>query len=994
MSVWASDTQKTDLVKEVYQISPELVNSIFGCKLSPYLNPDPDTSGLEKDSSWEDLAIAMGWNDSVDLEDTYEELKKYLEGVHAYHVGTQGVYKLIGACRLGRFTTGPQYDYERISATLATFRDLLCPSTQITPKAFTDRYCRRDETCTLVSRKYEGLSECFKRMRVLYNKTDYEEVRQERFFGAGHRDYTVVRAGRLLFLRGTREYTNTCIVLTRGHLDQVVGCSQRIANIYAYLGSYLPENALGEAMAYVDFTIETAAAASRPNSYKVARAFHKARQLMQMETLGSVLPEGIASELADYRSDGLDDILRLSKYQAILRSFRLVHRVELMHVYKWMPPPDFDATSAFGVVKKYHMAPRPSGADPDAKPAAREMWSRIVSERKLHIAHAFHRMTGQWPPNMTHSQSGVTLKDTVGWDVAHLLPYYTLGTDVASQIKDKQTVCASMLEEMGGRARADQTNYLLWYMANKDNLDTDRIRTEYPYHGEDNYARVAYKPEAHKPDSRLFYMAPPKIRTILGELEGNLSNVAKFYPGCLMGKSTSERKKILLDLMDPHSKLPGLDVASDYEVFIIQFDLSKFSPKSNYNVTHDYHKFWARVYGTKEIETMTSIGCNSTILHTTCGLKMHYVNKGADLEGFRGRLMTMFHADLLGTACRVAKERGITVGKAKLAVFIDDGAVKIAVKGLGEEAIRNVRAFLAVMQEVYAAAGQDANPSKTCISRVGGEMLAEFYVHGTQMPTGIKAAMRLYPDYENAAMTITEEFDTLFSTCQGSVKDGGDWLTIHHMYVEACLKSINRWARREIANIAPHTLALLLMTPKSYGGFGIQPLQGLVTTACTNLTAEGLAMLNRAARWLPGYRTRVMKIVMTPVIVREPLSILRDPLRVRADTPVLMENRLTMAVVDWLGSQQGSIGAYMGEYNSASLKEHATKVAEALMASDSISVPVIERAWKATPLCQVETLISKFKRSHTVIRFIGREGLSKIRRSNMGDLRRVLERAI
>jgi len=373
---------------------------------------------------------------------------------------------------------------------------------------------------------------------------------------------------------------------------------------------------------------------------------------------------------------------------------------------------------------------------------------------------------------------------------------------------------------------------------------------------------------------------------------------------------------------------------------------------------------------------------------------MTYQNKGADLEGFRGRLMTMFHADLLGTACRVARDRGILYGKAKLAVFVDDGAVKVAVHGSGEEAVDNIRAFLAVMQEVYAAAGQDANPSKTCISRIGGEMLAEYYVHGTQIPSGIKAAMRLYPDYENAATTITEEFDTLFSTCQGAVKDGADWLTMHKMYTEACIKSINRWARREFKNLNPETLALLLMTPKSYGGFGLQPVQGLVTTACTNLTAEGLAMLNRAARWLPGYRLKVMKIVSVPVVVRNPLSILRDPLRVRADTPVLMENRLVMAVVDWLSMQTGAVGSFVAEYQSIPLKEHATKVAEALLASDSISVPVLERAWKSTPLAQVETLVSKFKRSHTVIRFLGRETMSKIRKANMGDLRRVLDRTI
>lgn len=994
MSVWASDTQRTDLAKELYYIAPTLVNTVFGPTLAPYLKPDEVTSGLTGKSPWEDLAFAMGWEESTSAEDMWEELEPYLRGVEAFHIGTQGVYKLLGAVRNGRFKCSDQYDYGKLRNIQTIYRNLLTPSTQITPKAFMDRYVRSDEYCTQTSRKYESVSECFKRLRVLFHKEDYHEVEQKKYFGDGQRDYTLVKVGRLLFMRGTRELTNTCIVLSRGHVDQVVGCAQRLANIAEYFGSAYTGQVRDEAMSYLDFTVEVASRASRPDAFKVCRAFHKCRAILQMETLGSVLPESVNVEAADYITDGLDAIIRVNKYRAVMARFPLVNRVEMMHVYKWMPPPDFDATAIFGGVRKYHMNPRSSGADPDAPIQVVTMWERIKAERKLHFANAYYRMTGTWPADLTHRASGVGLSDVRDWEPEAILPYYTLGKDVVSQIKDKQTVCATLAEERMGHARADQTNYLLWYLNNKEVLDTDQIRKDYPYHGEDNYARVAYKPEAHKPDSRLFYMAPPKSRTILGELEGNLSNVAKFYPGCLMGKSSGEKKKILLDLMDPHSPLPGVPTGHDCETFIIQFDLSKFSPKSNYNVVRDYHEFWAKVYAEPQIKAMSEMGCFAKLLHTTCNLKMEYQNIGADLEGFRGRLMTMFHSDLLGTACRVARERGLTTGKARLAVFIDDGAVKIAVNGLGELAVENVRRFLAVMQEVYAAAGQDANPSKTCISRVGGEMLAEFYVHGTQMPVGIKAAMRLYPDYENAATTITEEFDTLFSTCQGSVKDGADWLTIHSMYSMACLKALNRWARRELPNVNDDTLALLLMTPKSYGGFGLQPLQGLVTTAVTNLTAEGLAMLNRAARWLPGYRLRIMKIVSVPVIVREPLSILRDPLRVRADTPVLMENRLVMTVVDWLSSQSGAIGSFIMEYSSQSLKEHATKVAEALLASDSISVPVLERAWKATPLAQIESIVAKFKRSHTVIRFVGRDAMSKIRRANMQDLRRVLERTL
>lgn len=968
--------------------------NIFGKTLAPYLKPDLATSGLEPTDSWEDLALKVGWTVAPDAEAIREELDPYLVGVEHYVTGTPAVYRLLNMVRLRRFEAKDQYDYHYIDAVMDKYRHVICPSTQITPKAFIAKYGDRDESAMILARRYENVSEAFKRLRMVFYSDRFEEIRQLKYFGEGRRDVTMVRAGNLLFFRGTREYTNTCYILTRAHMDQIVGCAMRLSNTFAYFASVWKGQDLENVLAYIEFTIEVAAAARSVNAYKVARAFHKCRQMMQMEMLRSVLPECLASEEVDYVADNLDNILRLGKYREVVRQFPLVKRVEVLHIYKWMPSPDFDATSAFGTVRKWHMNPRKSGADPGASESSRAMWERIKAERNLHLAHAIHRMTGAWPQNLALRGSGPVWEDARHWDPQSTIPYFPLGKDIVSQVKDKQTVAASKEAELHGKPRPDETSYLLWYMANKDRVDTEWVARDFPNHGEDNYARVAYKPEAHKPDSRLFYMAPPLIRTLLGELEGNLANVARFYPGCLMGKSSSEKAKILLDVMDPNTLVPGLGPDDIYEVFIIQFDLSKFSPKSNFNVTSDYHRHWSRVFGRPQIAKMDQIGCKSKIIHTTCGLKMEYDNIGADLEGFRGRMMTMFHSDLLGTACRVARECGFILGRSKLAVFIDDGVVKLAAAGEGDEAIANVRRFLGTLQEVYAAAGQDANPSKTCISRIGGEMLAEFYVHSTQMPVGVKAAMRLYPDYENAATTITEEFDTLFSTCQGSVKNGADWLATHYAYAEACLKSINRWARREFTLHDPTTLALLMVTPKSYGGFGLQPLQGLVTTAVTNLTAEGLAMLNRAARWAPGYRPKIYKLVHVPVIARDPLSILRDPLRVRADVPVLMENRLVMAVVDWLGTQQGAIGSFVQEYSSESLKEHARKVAEALLDSDHVSLPVLQRAWKSTPLCQVETLISKFKRSHTVIRFIGRDGLSKIRRQNANDLRRVLSRVV
>jgi hypothetical protein len=294
------------------------------------------------------------------------------------------------------------------------------------------------------------------------------------------------------------------------------------------------------------------------------------------------------------------------------------------------------------------------------------------------------------------------------------------------------------------------------------------------------------------------------------------------------------------------------------------------------------------------------------------------------------------------------------------------------------------------MQDVYAANGQENNPTKTCLSTRGGEILADFYLDGIKQREGIKAAMRLAPDYENPATALTEDLDALFAASQGCVKDGGSWIATYRRYVEACLKAIQRWSRKVFSMVNEVGFALGLLTPKSYGGFGIQSLQGLVTTAVVNATQEGLGMLNRVSRMYPELRRKVSAIVSRPLVLRPPLSFLRDPTRVRASTTVMIENRLTMRVGAWLETEGGEFKGFLGAHRNVDLLAHATAVAEAMLSKGSVSVPLVARVWKSTPLSFVESVLGKFKRAGTIIELLGYRAVGEIRRKNSGDVGGVL----
>jgi len=439
-----------------------------------------------------------------------------------------------------------------------------------------------------------------------------------------------------------------------------------------------------------------------------------------MKILESEFDSAVEGELRDYHLDGLQEVTDKNKYLQMLDAMTPLHALEVIHFYKWMPPPDFDATSAPAVVQQYHANPRPSGADQNADPVLAANYERVKLERKINVAHAYKRRHGTWPVGLNVRGNHVTPAEARAWDANAFELYHQMGKDVVGQIKDKTIVSPSMQKELFGKKHVVDKSYLLWYMANAGNIDTqaDLHALATGVLAEDNYVRSAYKPEAHKPDSRLFYMAPPRQRTLLGEFEGNLANMARYYPGSLMGKDTGDKARIISRIMDLDTDVDNLPSNVDTTLYVVTFDLTKFSPRSNPAVTKDYHDFWAKVYGKPELTSLYSIGCESTITHTTAGVIHQYKNNGCDLEGFRGKMMTMFHSDLLAAACRLARERGYIAGRSDLADFIDDGAVKVAVvaKGSGALARANAAAFLGTMQEIYASAGQDNNPSKTVVS--------------------------------------------------------------------------------------------------------------------------------------------------------------------------------------------------------------------------------------------------------------------------------------
>lgn len=990
MSVWQSSVTRLATAKDIYESSTTLFEVTYGSKIYPHIKPDYEATGWDRDTTWVDVATDLNWEAPGEKDGT--KLLENLENVEKVYIGLSAYFQVVKAVMRGEIVVPEALNHTRLEDLVDQCLHFVGPSTQVAVSAFVDKCTQRDMPTLAKGRKYYDVADKFKALKRANNWEDQDEEYVNYFADllAQKSLYVYRKVGRVHMLLGIGPYASRAIVLSGKGMDMVIGSLERIAALHEFLGRSWAGSPtkIHCALALLEAQVLRASSVSQTLADKVPKAWHEVRTYAQYLTLNSIMADAVVAIEVEYVTDGFADVIPLADALGLVTGPDDATTMELVHIYKWMPPPEYDMTTCLPLIRDLHRTPRISGANDMATDKQRESYAKIKAERNMNLLAAIYRMKGKYPDNLIRASDHPTIAEAAAWDHRAVLRYEHMGRHISSQVKDKTTVKASIEDEVKSNGGEMDQNYLSWYLTNWEDVDTKRWLTEFANGTlpEDRYSRVAYKGESQKENSRPFYMAPPISRTLLAEHEGNLSKVAKFYPAALIGKSEAATGAMMDEAMDPYAFNKTTNPETLTTTYIVMFDVSKWSPKSDGKQVKEYHKFWSEVYGEDKLASLSKIGCEDEILSTTDGVTIRYKNHGADLEGYRGRMGTMYHADMLGAVCREAVRKKCISGKSNLVVFIDDGAVKIEAIGIGEVAKANALKFLGILKEIYAGGGQEVHDRKVVISERGGEILANFYLDGVKVPQGIKAAMKITSDYTNPVASLVDANDSIFASCQGALKGGADVFTTYTSYLVNVGRNYCRFNRNALQKINHTTWAIMNYMPKSFGGFGTQSLQGLVTTCVTNLTAEGLSILNRAARAYPKLRHTIRTIITSPVIKRDPLSILRDPTRVALAGPSLIESRLTRYVVSTLITKEPTLARFVQGATADDLKRHATEIAERLLSSSSISVPLLIRAWSATPLAQIETIIGKFERSDTIIRLIGYQMVGKLRRANQNDV--------
>ena len=131
--------------------------------------------------------------------------------------------------------------------------------------------------------------------------------------------------------------------------------------------------------------------------------------------------------------------------------------------------------------------------------------------------------------------------------------YNSYGKDYLHAVKDK-AICPTHASEMTnaqdlGLLGVEEKNQLLDVLTREDYIDTNDLKQNREHIFYD--VKLEDKPEAKKPDGRMFMEAHTDARILQSEYEENVHTYAEFAPGYMAGKSFNDTIKLTNHIYEP-----------------------------------------------------------------------------------------------------------------------------------------------------------------------------------------------------------------------------------------------------------------------------------------------------------------------------------------------------------------------------------------------------------------------------------------------------------
>jgi len=682
--------------------------------------------------------------------------------------------------------------------------------------------------------------------------------------------------------------------------------------------------------------------------------------------------EPLELQLAKYERECLHKELPLRNIQAIVEKLPFKDSLEVLQQYKLFPAPDFDSYSMLAkqdaMYKKY--APMFENVRDS------EHYEGIMLYHRWFMIVAFHNRHGKCPGDVREmvdekhwhktypyvDPKTINFRETGDIDFNGEFVYNLRENDCLDLVKDK-AICPEDVKYLKNTRELNRLD-----VRHKSQLVDILTRSALPNvsHLRENFLQLNLdmkcddKPEAKKPNGRLFFEAGSDARLCLSEYEDSNAEYAKFFPGATVGLDTSAVKKAV-----NKASAPGRDNASHQPLYI-SFDLEKFSPAFNWRVSADLDAAWAEAYGIPEVANYHNV-LKDGQLHYIKGNFHHVIDKqGSDFEGFFGRRNTMYHCAVMGYTVNYLRRVNLSEGGVNFASLIDDGLLRMMIpSGKMRELVPQIKRTI---EKIYRHGSLIISWDKTFVSGRMCVFLNEVRTFGRSITPGMKAILRISNRSDDLCPSLVSDLMLVASTARGAITAGATPVATYAMYAICSADAIKRWSN----HTGPSNIvnALRFFLPPKLGGLGLVGLMALAGSLIHDDFVESLGVLRAMGLRFPMLQEKINQLLKFDAYELVGDASFTAPTKIKAKLPTVSGDRGYQKVKHYL----------LYRANLPAIEKHISflrgdsDVREQRMplAPAKLVVEVRERIWSSSPYHLVDNVVAKFLKSSSAMSFVPR----------------------
>nr|UNI74161.1 MAG: RNA-dependent RNA polymerase [brine shrimp yue-like virus 3]UNI74165.1 MAG: RNA-dependent RNA polymerase [brine shrimp yue-like virus 3] len=313
--------------------------------------------------------------------------------------------------------------------------------------------------------------------------------------------------------------------------------------------------------------------------------------------------------------------------------------------------------------------------------------------------------------------------------------------------------------------------------------------------------------EFHKKTTRMFYIAPENLKTIIQRVERFVKQIFRKSPGVSIVKSYAARRSDL----ESFARAMTCDNKSTRSIFV-SFDMSEFSKKFPMALIRKFGEVLDEITGGKHnwLRRIDLVFRASVVVHNTRGFFDLIGGVKGGFEGFLNFTWSIIHSVIM----RIALESTGVSGK--LLTFSDDGLLQFYVKK--EESKESIRIKIDAIKRTYSALGLEFKVSKTLVSELIWEYLGDVCYHSKLLPSFIKELVSVGKRNINRGLEVFYDRIKSIQAQTGSIINNGGSAPYSYIIKRFLCAGLleERFGVRD-----SKLIEWLLITPAPFGGFRI-----------------------------------------------------------------------------------------------------------------------------------------------------------------------------